>query len=78
MGMPARSEPRKQWTLYQRNRVSAYWIVDLDARVVERWRPDDDRSEILTVRVGWLPEHARTPFTLDLSAYSAEVFGEDD
>jgi Uma2 family endonuclease len=63
--------------LHQRNRVSEYWIVDLDARVFERWRPDDDRPEVLTARVEWLPESARTPFTWDLTAYFAEVFGED-
>jgi Uma2 family endonuclease len=32
--------------IYQRAGVDEYWIVDLDARLVERWRPDDDRPEI--------------------------------
>jgi len=63
--------------LYQRNRVSEYWIVDPDARVFERWRPDDDRPEILSVRVDWSPNGASSSFTLDLAAYFAEVFGEE-
>lgn len=73
----ARGDRVKKRALYQRNRVSEYWIVDLDARVLERWRPDDDRPEILTARVEWLPDGASTPFALDLPAYFAEVFGED-
>src|SRR5690606_7670743 len=29
--------------LYQRAGVPEYWVVDVDARLIERWRPDDDR-----------------------------------
>jgi hypothetical protein len=38
------------WTkrrLNQRAGISQYWIVDLDARIIERWHPEDDRPEIL-------------------------------
>lgn len=38
---------------YQRQRVPEYWIVDIDARLVERWRPDDERPEILTGTIEW-------------------------
>jgi Uma2 family endonuclease len=62
--------------LYQRH-VPEYWIVDLDARLVERWRPNDDRPEILYGRVSWQPEGAETPFVLDLDPFFARVFGED-
>ena len=33
--------------LYLEAGVEEYWIVDLDARLVERWRSGDDRPEIL-------------------------------
>jgi Uma2 family endonuclease len=56
--------------MYQRH-VPEYWIVDLDARLVERWRPEDTRPEILTERLDWLPEGALEPFQLDLPAYFA-------
>ena len=40
---------------YQRAGVPEYWIVDLDARVIERWRPGDERPEVLADRLRWSP-----------------------
>jgi Uma2 family endonuclease len=33
--------------LYLESAVEEYWIVDLDARVIERWREGDERPEIV-------------------------------
>lgn len=33
--------------IYQEVGVTEYWIVDLDARLVERWKPPDRRPEIV-------------------------------
>ncbi|MDH3292255.1 MAG: Uma2 family endonuclease [Gemmatimonadota bacterium] len=41
--------------IYQRAAVAEYWIVDPDARLVERWTPDDDRPEIADVTLTWNP-----------------------
>ena len=60
---------------YQRH-VPEYWIVDLDARLFERWRPGDERPEIVTEMLEWYPAGATEPFRLDLIRYFAEVFGE--
>lgn len=57
---------------YQRN-VPDYWIVDLDGRLFERWRPDDERPEILTTALVWHPAGAARPFELDLAAYFTDV-----
>ena len=57
---------------YQKH-VLEYWIVDLEARLFERWRPGDTRPEILTDRIEWIPSGAGAPFTLDLPAYFARV-----
>jgi Uma2 family endonuclease len=54
-----------------------YWIVDLDARVVERWRPSDKRPEMVTERLEWRPEPSVPPLTLDLVALFREVHAED-
>ncbi len=58
--------------LYQRQRIE-YWIVDLDARVIERWRADDERPEIVADRLRWHPSGASEPFTLEVEEYFAQV-----
>lgn len=60
---------------YQRNGVPEYWIVDLDSRLVERWRPDDLRPEILTDVLAWQCRPDVPPLTLDLPALFEEACG---
>jgi len=59
--------------LYQRH-VPNYWIVDLDARLVERWTPDDERPELITDVLSWQPAGANNPFTLALGDFFASIF----
>jgi Uma2 family endonuclease len=60
---------------YQRARVPEYWIVDLDGRVVERWRPDDSRPEVLSERLHWSSGDG-AELDLDLEKFFREVMGE--
>lgn len=60
---------------YQRHGVP-YWIVDLEARLVERWRPDAEGPEIVTETLVWQPEGEFTPCVIELPALFAEVHGE--
>lgn len=62
--------------LFQRERVPEYWIVDLDARLVTRWRPADTRPEEIDGRLEWSPIAAEAPLVIDLPAYFALVTGE--
>lgn len=58
----ARADRTVKWLLFQRAEVPEYWIVDLDARLVERWRPGDARPEVLTERLEWRPDAAISAF----------------
>lgn len=61
--------------LYQRH-VSEYWVIDLNARLVERWVPNDDRPEHIVDTLVWRPEGASEPFMLELPSYFADVYLE--
>jgi len=39
--------------IYQSAAVAEYWIVDLDARLIERWTPADQRPEVLEETLPW-------------------------
>ena len=71
----ARRDRREKRRLYQRF-ADEYWIVDLDARLVERWRPDDVRPEVLDETLSWRPAGAVQPMVVDLAAYFREAWGE--
>jgi len=72
-GTAARDRGAKR-RIYQRAGVAEYWIVDLDARLVERWRPEDVRPEILSGELAWkAPDAAR--ITLDLPRLFESVLG---
>lgn len=58
---------------YQRH-VPDYWIVDLDARLFERWAPADERPELLTETLAWHAVGATTPFMTDIPPFFASIF----
>jgi Uma2 family endonuclease len=72
----ARVDRGRKLTLYQREGVREYWIVDLDSRLVERWRPADERPEIVRERLEWKPEGADEPLVIELESLFAEAAGE--
>ena len=69
----ARADRQVKRRLYQEERVGEYWIVDLDARVVERWQADDDRPQIVAATLTWRPDPSAAPFELDLPRFFGEV-----
>jgi Uma2 family endonuclease len=58
---------------YQRAGVPEYWVVDLDARLIERWRPSDERPELLNDTLTWQPDPAHPALALDLNALFGDI-----
>lgn len=71
----ARADRTVKRLLFQRTGVPEYWIADLDARLVERWRPGDERPEVLTERLRWQPDPRVAHLEIDLPAFFASVLG---
>jgi Uma2 family endonuclease len=64
----ARADRHRKRMIYQSEGVPEYWIVDGDSRLIERWRPGDERPEVLHDTLLWKPLPDRTPLTIDIPA----------
>jgi Uma2 family endonuclease len=62
----ARLDRRVKRARYQREGVPEYWIVDVDARLIERWRLNDERPEIASEMIEWQPVGATDPLRIQL------------
>ena len=63
-------------SLYSRHLLE-YWIVDLDARIFERWRLHAEQPEVVVSLLTWFPLDGDEPFRLDLPKYFAAVFRDE-
>jgi Uma2 family endonuclease len=72
----ARGDRTVKRRFLQRHGVPEYWIVDNDARVVERWAPGDERPEILSETLVWHPVSEIEPLTIDLRELFEEALGD--
>lgn len=73
----ARADRQVKRRMYQSEGVPEYWIVDADARLIERWHPADSRAELVDDTLEWRPFADGEAFTLDVPAYFREVWDED-
>jgi Uma2 family endonuclease len=71
----ARYDRIKKRAIYQSEGVTEYWIVDSDARLIERWRPADERPEVITAVLEWAPRPDVAPLQIDVQALFYEALG---
>jgi Uma2 family endonuclease len=71
----ARHDRIKKRHIYMSEDVDEYWIVDLDAQVVERWRRGEPRPEVIDGVLTWQPLATVPALALDLPALFAAALG---
>lgn len=71
----ARADRHLKRRLYQREGVPECWIADLDARLIERWRPEEERAELLADELLWQPAASVPPLRVDLVRLFGRVQG---
>jgi hypothetical protein len=52
-------------------------MVDVRERLVERWRGDATKADVVRDTLEWYPDGATSPLRLELPAFFARVHGED-
>ena len=66
-----RQDRVKKRDFYLANGVSEYWIVDLDARVIERWTPERETPDLRRDEITWQPAGAASPLVIDVREFFA-------
>jgi len=62
--------------IYREHRVGEYWIVDLDARAIERSTLDATAPEVARERLAWAPAGSTEPLVIDVEWYFADVLDD--
>ncbi|MFN2316483.1 MAG: Uma2 family endonuclease [Gemmatimonadales bacterium] len=69
----ARNDRFTKRRLYQEFQIPLYWLVDLDATVVEVWTPDAHFPVTEQEEIRWHPEGAEEPLVIRLGELFREV-----
>ncbi len=56
--------------------VPEYWIVDLDARIVERWTASRATPRVESTRFEWMPDGAAAALVIDAPALFNRIWGK--
>ncbi len=61
---------------YMTSPVDEYWVVDVDARLIERWRRDQEHPDAVRSAFAWFPSGARTPLHIDARALFERIWSD--
>jgi len=64
----ARTDRGRKRALYQETHVREYWVVDVDLRQVEIWRPGAMAAEVQRDGLTWRPATSVDPLVIELKA----------
>lgn len=62
-------------SLYLRNSIPEYWVVNPIARIVSRWRNADEPGEVFSSRMTWHPDGLPAPLVIELPALFEDALG---
>ena len=62
-------------TLYLKDGVPEYWVVNADARNISRWRGTDDPGDVLSQTIVWHPAGMAIPLAIDIGVLFDEAIG---
>ena len=69
----ARADRVAKRRVFREEGVPEYWVVDLDARTIERSTPADERVDVFADTIAWSPEGASAPLRFALAEYFGAV-----
>jgi Uma2 family endonuclease len=56
--------------------VDEYWAVDVDARMIERWRPQSATPDVVRGSFDWLPAGADEPLQVNVAALFRTIWSD--
>jgi len=69
----ARPDRVSKRVLFRDEGVNEYWVVDLDARTIERSTPADARVDVIVDRIEWTVDGASTSLAVNVPQYFTRV-----
>ena len=62
--------------LYLSEGIPEYWMLNIEARTIERWRLESAEAEIVSTTLDWHPVPSRAPLRIDVVEFFRTVHGD--